>query len=81
MVAQMRDNTRTNLVSAPWRFLCWNMNFHAEHHYVSSVPFHALPRLHEKLKSHIHVEERGYLGAHLDILRQILGRTPRADAP
>jgi len=70
-VAQMSDNTRTNLVSAPWRFLCWNMNYHAEHHYVASVPFHALPRLHEKLRDHIHVEPRGYLGAHLDILRQI----------
>ncbi len=70
-VAQMSDNTRTNLVSAPWRFLCWNMNYHAEHHYVASVPFHALPRLHERLRDHIHVEPRGYLGAHLDILRQM----------
>ncbi len=70
-VAQMQENTRTNLVSLPWRFLCWNMNFHAEHHYVSSVPFHALPRLHEKLKKHIFVEKNGYLGAHRDILRQL----------
>lgn len=70
-VAQMHENTRTNLVSLPWRFLCWNMNYHAEHHYVSSVPFHALPRLHEKLKSHIHVEPDGYLGAHRDIWRQL----------
>ena len=44
------------------------------------MPFHALPRLHEKLKPHIHVEEGGYLGAHVDIVRQILGRAPRADA-
>ncbi|MYA88032.1 MAG: fatty acid desaturase [Boseongicola sp. SB0662_bin_57] len=79
-VAQMSENTRTNLVSAPWRFLCWNMNYHAEHHYVASVPFHALPRLHEKLKDHIHVERRGYLGAHLDILRQLIRREPAAAA-
>ena len=71
-VPQMSENTRTNLVSAPWRFLCWNMNYHAEHHYVASVPFHALPRLHEKLKDHIFVEPGGYLAAHRDILRQIL---------
>lgn len=70
-VAQMRDNTRTNLVSLPWRFLCWNMNYHAEHHYVASVPFHALPALHDKLKDHIHVEPGGYLGAHRDILSQL----------
>ncbi len=73
-VPQMHENTRTNLVSAPWRFLCWNMNYHAEHHYVASVPFHALPRLHEKLRDHIHVEKDGYLGAHRDILRQIFAR-------
>jgi fatty acid desaturase len=72
LVAQMHENTRTNLVSLPWRFLCWNMNYHAEHHYVSSVPFHALPRLHEKLKTHIHVQSGGYVGAHRDILRQVL---------
>ncbi|WP_102108335.1 fatty acid desaturase family protein [Oceaniglobus roseus] len=71
MVAQMHDNTRTNLVSWPWRFLSWNMNYHAEHHYVASVPFHALPRLHRKLKDHVHVEPGGYLGAHRDILRQL----------
>lgn len=70
-VAQMHENTRTSLVSWPWRFLCWNMNYHAEHHYVASVPFHALPRLHERLKDHIHVEPGGYLGAHRDILRQL----------
>lgn len=70
-VPQMSENTRTNLVSAPWAFLCWNMNYHAEHHYVASVPYHALPRLHEKLKDHIHIEKDGYLGAHREILRQI----------
>ena len=75
-VPQMSENTRTNIVSAPWRFLCWNMNYHAEHHYVASVPFHALPKLHEKLKDHIHVERHGYLGAHMDILRQLFRREP-----
>ena len=71
-VAQMHENTRTSIVSAPWRFLCWNMNYHAEHHYVSSVPYHALPKLHEKLKDHIYVEQNGYLGAHRDIWRQLM---------
>lgn len=75
-VAQMSENTRTSLVSPLWRLLCWNMNYHAEHHYVASVPFHALPRLHEKLKDHIHVEPGGYLGAHRDILRQLFRRRP-----
>ena len=79
-VRAMKKNTRTNLVSVPWRFLCWNMNYHAEHHYAASVPFHALPALHEKLRDYIHVEPRGYLGAHMDILAQLSGRRPRSDA-
>jgi fatty acid desaturase len=68
-VADMRQNTRTNVVSAPWRFLAWNMNYHAEHHYAASVPFHALPALHAKVREHVTVEPHGYASAHLDILR------------
>lgn len=78
-VREMKDNTRTNYVIRPMQFLCWNMNYHAEHHYASSVPFHALPKLHEKLKDVVEVEPRGYLGAHIDILNQLTGRKPRVD--
>ncbi|MHC0052182.1 fatty acid desaturase family protein [Actibacterium sp. D379-3] len=78
-VQDMRENTRTNIISKPLAFLSWNMNYHAEHHYAASVPFYALPKLHEKLKGYVHVEERGYLGAHLDILGQLTGRKPRSD--
>ncbi|MEM9248696.1 MAG: fatty acid desaturase family protein [Pseudomonadota bacterium] len=78
-VDDLTENTRTNLVTKPMQFLCWNMNYHAEHHYAASVPFHALPALHKKLDGYVHVEPRGYLGAHLDILRQLTGRAPRAD--
>ena len=78
-VSDFKENTRTNLVSRPMQFLCWNMNYHAEHHYASSVPFHALPKLHQKLNGFVHVEPRGYLGAHLDILAQIFGSRQRAD--
>lgn len=80
-IREMKENTRTNLVSWPMRFLCWNMNYHAEHHYASSVPFYALPRLHKKLDGYVYVERRGYLGAHLDIIRQLTGHSRRADRP
>ena len=50
------------------------MNYHAAHHYASSVPYHALPRLHELLKEHVHVEPQGYWGAHKEILAQLSGR-------
>lgn len=75
----MKINTRSNTISAPLRFLCWNMNYHAEHHYASSVPFHALPKLHRKLRRFVYREHGGYLGAHRDILLQVRGRKPRAD--
>jgi len=78
-IKSMKENTRTTYVFRPAQFLCWNMNYHAEHHYASSVPFHALPRLHETLKTVISVEPRGYWGAHVDILEQLLGKRPRAD--
>lgn len=64
-------NTRTTLVSAPWRFLCWNMNYHAEHHFAPAVPFHALPTLHKRMSGSLYVEPAGYLAAHKDILTKI----------
>lgn len=70
-IADMTKNTRTNIVSAPWRFLAWNMNYHAEHHFASSVPFHSLAALHEKIKDQVYVEHDGYLNAHRDILQRI----------
>lgn len=79
-VRDMTENTRTNYVTKPMQFLAWNMNYHAEHHYAASVPFYALPALHEKLKNHVAIEPRGYLGAHIDILSQLTGRKPRSDA-
>ena len=79
-VADMRRNTRTNLAWKPLRWLGWNMSYHAEHHYASSVPYHALPRMHEMLAGDLPVERGGYLGAHRDLLAQILGAKPRADA-
>ena len=78
-VDDMKENTRTSLVSWPSQMLSWNMNYHAEHHYAASVPFHALPRLHEKLQGYVYVEKRGYLGAHIDIIAQLIGRKPRSD--
>jgi len=75
----LKENTRSSLVSFPMKFLSWNMNYHAEHHYASSIPFHALPELHKKLTGYIYVENRGYLGAHIDIISQLIGLKPRSD--
>ena len=34
-----------------FRFLYWNMNYHVEHHIFPTVPYHALPKLHEAIKA------------------------------
>lgn len=34
------------------RFIYWNMNDHVEHHMFPMVPYHRLPELHAKMKSH-----------------------------
>lgn len=78
-IDDLKENTRSSLTSLPMRFLSWNMNYHAEHHYASSIPFHALPELHKKLNGFIYIEKRGYLGAHIDIISQLIGRKPRSD--
>jgi fatty acid desaturase len=46
-----RQNTRTVLMGPVNRLLVWNMGFHVEHHMNPTVPFHALPRLHEAMSS------------------------------
>ncbi len=79
-VYQMKVNTRSNRVNPIMQFLCWNMNYHAEHHYASSVPFHALPRLNKKLNGYVYTEPRGYIGAHVDILRRLFSTSARGQA-
>lgn len=59
-VADWLSNTRTVVTWRPVRWLGWNMAFHAEHHAVPSVPFHALAQLHEILAPHLADARRGY---------------------
>ena len=70
-IADMTRNTRTNIISSLWRFLAWNMNYHAAHHYAASVPFYRLRELHEKIKDRVYVEPNGYINAHKDILQRV----------
>ena len=64
--AEKHTTTRANTFL---RWLNWNMAFHVEHHAISSVPFYALPRLHEVLAPHLVHLSKGYLGAQRDIIR------------
>ena len=49
-VVDHRLNSRTVYMNPVFRFLYWNMNYHLEHHLFPTVPFHALPRLHQATK-------------------------------
>ncbi len=64
-------NTRTTLTLAPLRFLMWNMPFHAEHHLYASIPFHALPAAHEKLKPHLAHVDKGYVKVNQGIVANL----------
>ncbi len=64
-------NTRTTLTNPLLRLLYWNMPYHAEHHLASSVPFHALRRMHDQVAPHLECVSKGYLAVHAEILRSI----------
>jgi fatty acid desaturase len=59
-VADMLENTRTTLTNRIVRFLAWNMPYHAEHHVLPMVPFHALPALHRRIAAHLKSVSNGY---------------------
>lgn len=63
------SNSRTTLTPWPVRLLMWNMPYHAEHHLYPSIPFHALPRAHQALRSHLRQVADGYLATSLSIAR------------
>ena len=68
-------NTRTTYTHPLVRFLMWEMPFHAEHHCYPMIPFHALAKVHEKLKPHLEfVMIDGFIGAQ----RQIIENFPQS---
>lgn len=64
-------NTRTTRSNAFVRWLAWNMPYHTEHHLYPGVPFHALPRLHERVKHRLRAVSGGYVAANRRIWRSI----------
>ncbi|NEZ55294.1 fatty acid desaturase [Leptolyngbyaceae cyanobacterium CCMR0082] len=61
-------NTRTTLTIWPLRLLMWNMPYHAEHHLYPSIPFHALPKAHQKLKDSFSRVDSGYFQVNRSII-------------
>ena len=67
-VRDHRLNTRTVELNPVFRFLYFNMNYHIEHHMFPMVPFHALPKLHQRVQG---VLPRTYSGL-FDALQEIV---------
>ena len=74
LVPDMLKNTRTVLTLRPIQWLNWNMAYHAEHHGIPAVPFHALPALHTHLGPHLAALEHGYVPTQGRILAAARGR-------
>jgi len=67
----MLENSRTTYASPIVNFLAWNMPYHAEHHYLASVPFHALPALHAYTGQQVKFRGDGYWRVLLNISKKI----------
>src|SRR5438552_174207 len=67
------ENTRTTLTRFVVRLFAWNMPYHAEHHAYPAVPFHALPRLHDRIQGKIENVEPGYVTASVKVARYLFG--------
>lgn len=70
-VLDHRLNCRTVYMDPVNRFLYWNMNYHVEHHMFPLVPYHALPRLHEAVKSDCPPPYSGIFNAWREIISTI----------
>jgi len=84
-VLDHRLNTRTVYMNPVFRFLYWNMNYHVEHHMFPTVPYHALPKLHEALRSDMPPPYPSILAAYREIVptlaRQVKDPTYQAVRP
>ncbi len=71
-VLDHRLNCRTVYMNPIHRYLYWNMNYHVEHHMFPLVPYHALPQLHEIVKSDMPTPYNGLVEAWREIVPAIL---------
>ena len=67
-----RLNARTVYMNPIFRFLYWNMNYHVEHHIFPTVPYHALPKLHEAIKADCPTPYPSSIAAYREIIPTVL---------
>ena len=71
LIPDMLRNSRTTLTMLPVRFIAWNMPYHAEHHALMAIPFHALPKAHMLFRDRIDHLTPGYSKFHRQLLAVI----------
>ena len=71
-VLDHRLNCRTVYMNPINRYLYWNMGYHVEHHMFPLVPYHALPKLHELVRSDMPAPYHGLLEAYREISPALL---------
>lgn len=71
-VLDHRLNCRTIYMNPVFRFLYWNMNYHAEHHMFPMVPFHALPQLHAAIKAQCPAPYTSTVAAYREIIPAVV---------
>jgi fatty acid desaturase len=69
-------NTRTTYTNRWARMLTWQMPFHVEHHAYPAVPFHALHRVNERIRSRIEVSAPGYWAVQRGLIRRMHSPRP-----
>ena len=74
------ENTRATLTWPLVKLFAWNMPYHAEHHAYPAIPFHALPRLHARVRGKIDNLEPGYVRASVKVARYLFGAAPEHGA-
>jgi fatty acid desaturase len=67
----MLTNTRTTYTNRALLLLAWRMPYHAEHHYLPAVPFHALARVNGLIGERTRVTAPGYFAFHRQLLRRL----------
>ena len=71
-VPEVERNTRTVRSNAVVRYFIWNANYHAEHHRFPAVTSLNLHRLHEAMPQPHPIQQKSYLGFHLDLGKGLL---------
>ncbi len=67
-VTDHRLNSRTVYMNPISRFIYWNMNYHVEHHMFPMIPYHQLPKAHERFKHDLPAPSLSIAAGYAEIL-------------